>query len=111
MKKLLALLMTLSMLLSVVGMASADVDAAAVADQPEFQVMTLGNYKYGEDYSSLYDKVGASITIADVHEDEETGFGYITVDGEEKLLGLDFLCEHAAEDTELEVPHTHPIHT
>ena len=91
MKKLLALLMTLAMLLSACGLALADVDAANVPDQPEFQVMTLGNYKYGEDYTSLYDKVGKDITIADVHEDEETGFGYITVDGEEKLLGLDFL--------------------
>ncbi len=91
MKKLLALLMTLAMLLSACGLALADVDAANVPDQPEFQVMTLGNYKYGEDYTSLYAKVCAGITIADVHEDQETGFGYITVDGEEKLLGLDFL--------------------
>jgi ABC-type transport system substrate-binding protein len=74
----------------VVG-ALADVDAANIVASPEFDVMTLGNYKYGEDYESLYDKVGKDITIADVHEDEETGFGYITVDGEEKLLGLDFL--------------------
>ncbi len=90
MKKLMALLISLVMVFSVVG-SLADVDAANVADQPEFQVMTLGNYKYGEDYTSLYDKYGANITIADVTEDEETGFGYITVDGEEKLLGLDFL--------------------
>ena len=91
MKKLLALLMTLAMLLSVVGMASADVDAAAIEDQPEFQVMTLGNYKYDEDYTSLYNKFGANITIADVEEDEETGFAYITVDGTKYELGLDFL--------------------
>ncbi len=91
MKKLLALLMSIAMVFSVVGLAAADVDAASVADQPEFQVMTLGNYKYGEDYTSLYSKYGKDITIADVEEDEETGFGYITVDGEKKLLGLDFL--------------------
>ena len=91
MKKLLAMLMTLSLIFSVFGVASADVDAANVADQPEFQVMTLGNYKYGEDYTSLYEKYGKDITIADVEEDEETGFAYITVDGEKKLLGLDFL--------------------
>ncbi len=90
MKKLMALLISMIMVFSVVG-SLADVDAANVADQPEFQVMTLGNYKYGEDYTSLYDKYGANITIADVTEDEETGFGYITVDGEQKLLGLDFL--------------------
>ena len=92
MKKLLALLMTLAMVFSVFGSVIAEsVDAANIEDQPEFQVMTLGNYKYGEDYTSLYAKVGSSITIADVEEDEETGFGYITVDGEKKLLGLDFL--------------------
>ena len=90
MKKLMALLISMIMVFSVVG-SLADVDAANVADQPEFQVMTLGNYKYGEDYTSLYEKYGANITIADVTEDEETGFGYITVDGEQKLLGLDFL--------------------
>ena len=92
MKKLLALLMTLAMVFSVFGSVIAEsVDAANIEDQPEFQVMTLGNYKYGEDYTSLYAKVGSSITIADVEEDEETGFAYITVDGEKKLLGLDFL--------------------
>ena len=58
MKKLLALLMTLAMVFSVFGSVIAEsVDAANVADQPEFQVMTLGNYKYGEDYVSLYEKV------------------------------------------------------
>ena len=90
MKKLMALLMAVAMMVSVVG-ALADVDAAAVADQPEFQVMNLGNYEYGKDYESLYDYCGKDITIADVREDEETGFGYITVDGVEHELGLDFL--------------------
>ncbi len=90
MKKLLALLMALTMVLSAVS-AFADVDAANVVESPEFKVMTLGNYKYGEDYTSLYEKVGKDITIADVTEDEETGFAYITVDGEQKELGLDFL--------------------
>ena len=46
MKKLMALLISMIMVFSVVG-SLADVDAANVADQPEFQVMTLGNYKYG----------------------------------------------------------------
>ena len=46
MKKLLALLMTLVMVVTVFGTVFAEsVDAANVADQPEFQVMTLGNYK------------------------------------------------------------------
>ncbi len=92
MKKLLAMLMSVIMVFAAFGFAAAEsVDAANVADQPEFQVMTLGNYKYGEDYTSLYEKYGKDITIADVTEDEETGFAYITVDGEQKELGLDFL--------------------
>ena len=73
MKKLMALLMTVVMAFSVVG-ALADVDAANIVESPEFDVMTLGNYKYGEDYTSLYEKYGKDITIADVIEDEETEF-------------------------------------
>ena len=57
----------------------------------EFDVMTLASKEYGTDYESLYDHVGKEITIADVQEDPDTGFGYIEVDGELHLLGLDFL--------------------
>ncbi len=57
----------------------------------EFDVMTLGNKEYGTDYESLYAHVGKDITIADVTEDPDTGLAYITVDGEQRLLGLDFL--------------------
>ena len=92
MKKLVALFLTLVMVLSVFGCAVAEsVNAENIVMSPEFDVMTLGNYKYNEDYTSLYEKYGKDITIADVEEDEETGFAYITVDGEKKLLGLDFL--------------------
>ena len=92
MKKLVALLMTLVMVLAAVSFAGAEsVDAAKIVESPEFQVMTLGNFKYGEDYTSLYEKYGKDITIADVTEDEETGFAYITVDGQQYELGLDFL--------------------
>ena len=90
MKKLLALLMTMAMLFSAVGLASADVDAANIVESPEFDTMTLGNYKYGEDYHSLYDEIGADITIDKVEEDED-GFAYITLNGEKHILGLDFL--------------------
>ena len=92
MKKLAALFMTLVMILSVVGCAVAEsVTEESILISPEFDVMTLGNYKYNEDYTSLYEKYGKDITIADVEEDEETGFAYITVDGEKYELGLDFL--------------------
>jgi ABC-type oligopeptide transport system substrate-binding subunit len=109
MKKLLALLVALLMVFTVVACgekpatttepapeataapAPKVVDPADIANQSEFDVMTLGKYEYGKDYTSLYEKYGKDITIADVTEDPETGFGYITVDGEQKLLGLDFL--------------------
>lgn len=66
----------------------------------EFDVMTLANKEYGVDYESLYDAVGKTITIADVTEDPSTGFGYITVDGEQHLLGLDFLSWAMVYNTE-----------
>ena len=91
MKKLLALVLSLLMVFSVLNIAFADVDAASIEDQPEFQVMKLGNYKYGEDYTSLYEQFGKDITIADVTVDEETGFAYITKDDVQYELGLDFL--------------------
>ena len=95
MKKLVALFLTLAMVLSMFGFAGAD--EAAIVESPEF-TMTLKNYTYGDkannfegDYTSLYEKYGATVTIADVEEDEETGLAYITVDGEKHELGLDFL--------------------
>ena len=89
MKKLMAMLVALLMVFSMVGFASAD--EIKPVESPEFTTMTLGQYEYGKDYTSLYEKYGKDITIADVTEDEETGFGYITVDGKEYELGLDFL--------------------
>ncbi|MBQ3849936.1 MAG: hypothetical protein II747_05730, partial [Clostridia bacterium] len=58
---------------------------------PELDIMTLGNYEYGKDYISLYDQYGKDVKIADVEEDPETGFAYITIDGTKHELGLDFL--------------------
>ncbi len=89
MKKLMAMLVALLMVFSMVGFASAD--EIVPVESPEFTTMTLGQYEYGKDYVSLYEKYGQNITIADVTEDEETGFGYITVDGKDYELGLDFL--------------------
>ena len=79
MKKLLALVLSVLMVFSVLGAAFADVDAASIEDQPEFQAMKLGNLKYGEDYTSLYEQFGSKITIADVEEDKDTGFAYLVV--------------------------------
>ncbi|MBO4886746.1 MAG: hypothetical protein J5589_00335 [Firmicutes bacterium] len=73
----------------------------------EFNAMQLSNLTYAPmddtgaydiesgDYIDLYNYVkyvkGINITLDDVTEDESTGFAYITVDGQEYELGLDFL--------------------
>lgn len=55
--------------------------------------VTLNGKEYGEDkdYISLYEKYGEDVTIADVTEDTTTGKAYITKDGVQYELGLDFL--------------------
>lgn len=81
MKKLLSLVMAVVMLLSV----------ASVSFAEEAEMRTLAGKEYGVDYVSLYSKYGKETTIADVTEDEETGFCYIEKDGVQYELGLDFL--------------------
>ena len=64
-----------------------------VVESPEFAATRLGALEYGKDYQSLYEVVtadGATFTLDDITEDDE-GFGYIKVNGEDHLLGLDFL--------------------
>ena len=82
MKKLLSLVLALAMLLTLVPVAFAE-EAA--------ETKSIAGKEYGVDYTSLYSQFGKQITIADVEEDEDTGLCYITVDGEEYELGLDFL--------------------
>ena len=64
-----------------------------VVESPEFAATRLGALEYGKDYQSLYEVYSAAnpgFTIDDVTEDDE-GFGYVKVNGEDHLLGLDFL--------------------
>ncbi len=109
MKKSLAAVLTLAMtagMLTACGDTSASVSESTSTESSvsetvtdpadeywcdEFDVMSLSSLEYGVEYTSLYEAVGGDITIADVTEDPDTGFGYITVDGEQHLLGLDFL--------------------
>ena len=72
MKKILSLIVAVTMLLSV----------TAVAFAEEAEVKTLTGKEYGTDYTSLYEQFGKGITIEDVYEDESTGLCYIEVDGD-----------------------------
>lgn len=55
------------------------------------ELRSLANKEYGTDYVSMYSQFGKETSIADVIEDEETGFAYIERDGVRYELGLDFL--------------------
>ena len=64
-----------------------------VVESPEFAATRLGALEYGKDYQSLYEVYSAAnpgFTIDDITEDDE-GFAYVKVNGEDHLLGLDFL--------------------
>lgn len=55
------------------------------------ELKSLAGKEFGTDYVSLYSQFGKDVSIADVIEDEETGYGYIDRDGVRYELGLDFL--------------------
>lgn len=66
--------------------------------------INLDGKTYGEDYDSLYNKFGTSITANDVKVDEDKN-AYIEVEGKKYILGLDFLsmamvynCEGTLEE-------------
>ena len=74
------------------GSTQAPVSTEATTEAPvAAEVKSILGKEYGVDYTSLYEQVGKDITIADVTEDPETGFAYITVDGVQYELGMDFL--------------------
>ncbi|MGN0785418.1 MAG: ABC transporter substrate-binding protein [Candidatus Aphodomorpha sp.] len=112
MKKILAMLLALCMVLALVACKTPDTaeptKAPEVTDAPVTEPeataeptqepeavlaeqKSLAGYEYGKDYISLYEQFGKEVTIADVEEDPETGFAYITKDGVKYELGLDFL--------------------
>ena len=72
-------------------------------ENPEFDVKKLAKLEWDKDYTSLYNKIGATAKIADVIEDEETGFAYIEMeDGTLHQLGLDFLTMAMVYNTDPE---------
>ncbi len=69
------------------------VSAEDVVNSPEFETMTLGSHEFGKDYQDLYTAYSAEhpdFTIDDITEDDE-GFAYVNFNGEDHMLGLDFL--------------------
>ena len=99
MKKYLALLLAVMMVLSLVACgnnetaateaptAAATVPAETTPAEPEREA--LENYEYGVDYTSLYEAIGDQVTVDMV--EEEDGLAFVEVDGERYELGMDFL--------------------
>jgi len=117
MKKLLAILLAAMMLVSVVACGKTTTttttaqtkgtgeNATDTADEglvlPNSDFPNITGKEYGKDYVSLYEKFGKEVTIADVEEDPDTGFVYITKDGKKYELGLDFLSMAMVYNTEV----------
>ncbi len=118
MKKLLALLLVAVMLVSAVactgnptpgpdtGTTPPDGGDKTPVD-PLADYISLDDKVWGEDYTSLYEKFGKEVTIADVKENED-GHAYITVDEKDYVLGLDFLS--MAMVYNVEVPADHAVY-
>ena len=106
MKKLLALVLAVVMVLGMVACGNTTPETTApaetttpaapettepAAELPIAEMKSLANKVYGEDYVSLYSQFGKDVTIDQVIEDPETGFAYIEIDGTLYTLGMDFL--------------------
>ena len=106
MKKILAMLLVVVMTLSLVACSGTTADPTTTTGNTEATNATtepavveevisasqlLNGKEYGVDYVALYEQLGADVTIDQVVEDTATGLAYITVDGTEYELGLDFL--------------------
>ena len=116
MKKLLALILAVVMVLGLVACGGTETTptttapaesnpvAESVADTTESEAQvaelkSLANKEYGVDYVSLYSEFGKDVTIDQVIEDPETGFGYIEIDGVLYTLGMDFLSRAMVYNT------------
>jgi len=56
-----------------------------------YQPIDLADVIEHKDHTSVYETIGANITIDMVEEDEESGLAYVTYEGTKYELGMDFL--------------------
>lgn len=59
--------------------------------EPTYEDVDVADAVTHKDYTSVYDMIGANVTIDMVTEDPETGLATITYEGKEYEAGLDFL--------------------
>ena len=85
MKKILAIALALVLGLGLFA-GCAPVDEGSI-----YQPIDLADAIEHESYKSVYEAIGANITIDMVEEDEATGLAYVTYEGVEYELGMDFL--------------------
>ena len=81
----------LALVLVVVFALSFTVTACQPAEPDLYEEIDLADVVEREDDTSVYDVIGASVTIDQVEEDKTTGLAYVTVDGVKYELGMDFL--------------------
>ena len=85
MKKILAIALALVLGLGLFA-GCAPVDEGSI-----YQPIDLADAIEHESYKSVYEAIGANITIDMVEEDEATGLAYVTYEGVKYELGMDFL--------------------
>lgn len=98
MKKHIALLLTVVLGISVItGCSTKDEDhskestTSSEAANPVYEKVDIADAIVHNDFTSVYDQIGASVTIDMVTEDPDTGLATITYEGKTYEAGLDFL--------------------
>ncbi len=59
--------------------------------EPVYEDVDVADAITHTDYTSVYEKIGANITVDMVEEDADTGLAYVTYEGVKYELGMDFL--------------------
>jgi len=103
MKKILAIALVLVMVLGLFAGCKQTPDTTTTKPNTPDGTTTAGNVEVEyqpideadaiehEDYTSVYETIGANITIDMVEEDPDTGLAYVTYEGTKYELGMDFL--------------------